>query len=208
MFLSRVAAGKQLAQRLLQYREETEAQIFGLARGGVVVAHAIAQELSLPLAALVVKKLSAPIDPELAIGALAPNGITYLDQHLIRSLNVGSDYIRKEIERKQKELTRQLKLFNSETHQQQSQKKYVIVVDDGIATGASINAAIQWVKHSNPYKIIVAVPVVARDIASVICAQVDRCKFLETPNAFSSVGDWYTEYRQVSDDEVVQLLKS
>lgn len=208
MFVSRVEAGKQLAQRLIQYREKTGVQVFGLARGGVVVAHAIAHELSLPLAALVVKKLSAPKDPELAIGALAPNGVKYLDQHLIKSLNVDADYIKEEIERKQKELTRQLKLFNSEAHQQQSQNKTVIVVDDGIATGASINAAIQWTKQTNPQDIIVAVPVAARDIASGICAQVNRCEFLETPKEFMSVGDWYTEFRQVNDDEVVQLLKN
>lgn len=164
VFNDRQHAGNLLAGKLTSYKG-TQALIVGLARGGVVVAHSIAQALFLPLEVLVVKKISSPHNPEFAIGAVVPDG---------QFLHVGG--------------------------------KVTILVDDGAATGATMAAAIRWCKASSAHKIIVALPVAHPGVVKKLNSEVDACIVLETPSSFHAVGEFYRDFSQVTDGEVVQLL--
>lgn len=164
VFNDRKHAGNLLAEKLTSYRG-TQALIVGLARGGVVVAHAIARALLLPLEVLKVKKISSPDNPEFAISAVVPDG---------QFLRVGG--------------------------------KTIILVDDGAATGTTMEAAITWCKARNAHKIIVALPVAHPDVAKKINSEVDACIVLETPSSFHAVGEFYRDFSQVTDGEVVQLF--
>lgn len=223
MFQNRQQAGLLLAKRLKAYDSRLDALVLAIPRGGVVVGAAIAKYLHLPLAVVVVKKLGAPGNSELAIGAIAPNGIKMIDAPLALRLGVDQQYLDEEIERKKKEVKeREKKYQKSNIKNQISKKKIVIIVDDGVATGATVLAALKFINHqkltthpsiplragNSELRTIVAVPVIAKDSYDKLKSEVDELIALEIPESFGAVGQFYREFHQVNDEEVSEILSN
>lgn len=208
LFNDRRDAGIKLAAKLEKYRHEPQAVVVGLARGGVVVAHALAKALNLPLDVVVIRKIGAPMQEELAVGAIDEDGHGFFNDAIIQALNISPAYLQEEIE-KQKELARQRAvLYRKDGKKTDVKEKTVIVVDDGIATGASMKAALYALKQKGAKKIILAVPVAAPETLKSLSRDVDDTICLYAPAVFMAVGQFYRRFDQTSDDEVVQLLKS
>lgn len=208
MFRDRIDAGRRLATALEDYGGQ-DALILAIPRGGVVVAHQVARELGLPLDVVVPRKLGAPGQPELAIGAVAPwgDGAPLIDEAAITYLGVTQDYIKQETGRQLAEIDRRLRLYRGTTDPPEIKGKTAIIVDDGIATGYTIQAAVRALKRLQPAKILIAVPVAAPEAAHRLSQLVDELIALETPIPFLAVGHWYVEFGQTTDEEVVSLLK-
>lgn len=213
MFKNRGQAGQLLADKLKEFRNNNQAVVWAIPRGGVIVAKQISVILSLPLNIIIVKKLSAPGNPELAIGAITHNGIKYVDRELALRLGVEQDYLNQETERKKKEVEEREKKFQLSVFSNQlSDRKIIILVDDGVATGATVLAAIKYInqnkvttKDQRP-KTILAVPVIAKNSYNELKSQIDSIIALEVPESFSAVGQFYQEFPQVEDEEVAKLL--
>lgn len=203
MFKNRKEAGELLSAKLQKYRHK--ALVFSIPRGGVVVGNILATTLEIHHYILVSKKIPAPNHPELAIGAVAPEGNIVLDKDLISNLGISEEYLGKETERISKEVNERLKKFVSE--KPQIEGKTIILTDDGIATGDTIKAAIAYLRSKNPARIIVAVPVAPDDVTQKIRG-VDELVVLETNKDFQAVGQFYKNFPQVTDEEVVSLLKN
>lgn len=206
MFLSRHQAGQLLAKKLKDYQRREDVVILGIPRGGVVVAKAVADMLQLPLDIMVVKKIGAPNNAELAIGAVGPMGVVYWDDKLCKRLRVTraeSLELRsvKLDEREEKE-----KLLRGRKKMVTIKNKTVIVVDDGVATGATAIVAAKFVKKTGAKEVILAIPVIAKDTLLNIKRYFDEVVFLESPEEFYAVGQFYQNFPQVSDHEVVELL--
>lgn len=205
IFLDRVDAGKQLSSKLEHYRDSNSV-VVGLVRGGVVVAAEVARALGLPLDVMIVKKIGAPENEELALGAVSEEGIGVFNDHLIAMLGVSKEYLRKEIER-QKERIKQVKMGYLKGHLPiDFAGKTVILVDDGIATGASMKVAIQAAKARQASRIVLAVPVSAADSLKELSESVDEGLCLYAPSTFYAVGAFYKDFPQVSDEQVISLL--
>lgn len=210
MFKNRSQAGKKLAEKLKEYRDQYPL-ILALPRGGIPVGFEVAKKLHTLLDCLVVRKLTAPFRPEFGIGAIAPAGIEVLDEAAIDALDIS----RQELwEIKGKEgmlLQERVKLYRGNKHPLQLRNKTVILVDDGLATGVTARAAIKYILKFSPAKLIVAMPVCASDscegLRSVIRIFKDEVICLSTHIDFGAVGAWYQDFPQVSDKEVVSLLK-
>ncbi len=205
LFKNRVEAGKALSQALQKYKNAKETIVLGLPRGGVVVAAEVAKELHLPLDVIVPRKLGAPDNPELAIGAIAADGIV-LDQGIIALLGVPPSYIDACIAKEKKEAERRLQLFRKNKPPQEFKGKTCIVVDDGIATGSTMKATIQALKKMHAAKIIVAIPVGPPDTIENLKKEVDEIICLHTPSSFMAVGQFYDQFPQLADDEVLKIL--
>lgn len=203
MFDSRQSAGKILAQKLKEQNISAQA-VYGITRGGVVVAKEIAQRLNVPLIALPIKKLGSPHNPELALGAVAPDSVSYLDSQLALVVGVDQRWIKKEIRKLNTELKDKVKLYKIDPDYK---PESVILTDDGIATGATVLAAIDWLRSRGVKNIILALPVAPTEAVKKIAAKVEQIVVLETPDDFSAVGQFYREFNQVSDADVVDLLK-
>lgn len=210
MFEDRADAGKKLAQQLLEFRNQ-DVVVLALPRGGVPIGYEIAKRLNVPLDVLVVRKLGAPLNPEFGIGAIAPGGVKIIDQEALQQLGISEeeiDHIEKE---ERKELNRRLKEYRGSTLLPDIRGKTVILVDDGLATGVSARAAIEAVLDQHPQKLVVALPVCAQDsledLRSLVRPMKDEVICLDTPSDFSAVGHWYQNFDQVSDLEVIDLLK-
>lgn len=206
LFKDRQDAGRQLALQLLKYKNKSDVIVLGLARGGVVTAAEVAASLHLPLNVIVVRKIGAPGNEELAIGAIAEQGEGIFNDHLIGLLGVSSDYLKKEVERQKRVLKERLSLYRGKSASLQLKDKMVILVDDGIATGASMRVAIASVRHAGVKKVILAVPVAAPDSLRKISKEVDETICLSSPAFFESVGSFYRLFDQTTDAEVIQLL--
>ncbi|MHC4381557.1 MAG: phosphoribosyltransferase [Planctomycetota bacterium] len=210
MFANREEAGQQLAQQLLHVKDQHPegVVVMALPRGGVVVASRIADVLGVPLDVLVVRKLGAPGQPELAIGAVTdgdqPQQI--FNDRVIRMLGVGQDYLDQEIERQLVEVKRRQELYRGGRPGEPLAGRCAVVVDDGIATGATVRAGIQSLRRSAVARIILAVPVAPPETASTLQAEVDEIICLLTPTGFMAVGAFYADFSQTSDEEVVTLL--
>lgn len=198
-------AGVFLAKKLSSYRG-TAAIVVGLARGGVVTAKAIAQSLNLPLDVLVVKKIGAPGEVELAIGALAPDNVSYIDWRLTQNLGVDEGYIKRVISDKREVIREKTLLYRKKKKQYQFKEKTVILVDDGAATGATMEAAVKWLRRKHAKNIVVALPVAPRELPVKIAPEVEELVILDMPTAFQAVGQFYKHFEQVTDEEVVALL--
>jgi putative phosphoribosyl transferase len=205
MFRDRRDAGQRLAQRLAPYADRKDVLIFGLPRGGVPVAFEIAQALHLPLDVLLVRKLGAPGQPELAMGAIAAGGIKVLDHALIRQIGISDQELAAVIAREEEELRRREEMFGSRQSDLKLAGMQVIVVDDGIATGSSMQAAIQVLQAQKPARIVVAVPVAPPHAQSEIEA-VAEFVCLKVSEYFPAVGSFYRDFSQVEDEEVRSLL--
>ncbi len=213
MFQNREEAGNLLSQKLNFCKNSKDTIILAIPRGGVVVGRQIAKILNLPLSLVVIKKLGAPKNPELAIGAIAPDGVKYIDWKLVERLEIEEEYLDHEIKDKSEEVKEKIKKFKIRNPKSEIRnKKKIILTDDGIATGATTLAAIKYIKHlyPKPYtlnpKIILAVPVIAKDTFDRLKSEVDKIVALEVPGSFKAVGQFYKEFEQIIDEEVIKLL--
>lgn len=207
-FADRHEAGRELGRRLLALpdlrRENT--LILALPRGGVVVGYEIARQLNVPMDVIVARKLGAPGQPELALGAVTGRGHLVLDSELVRLLHVSDEYLAEETHRQTAEAHRREGLYRAGRPPLDLSGRTVIVVDDGVATGATLRAALHAVREASPERIIVAVPVGPSDTIELLRQEADDVICLRTPEPFFAVGAWYRDFRQVSDEEVQQLL--
>lgn len=204
-FTDRKQAGSLLAKKLSSYRGKI-AIVLGLARGGVETAGAVADTLNLPLDVLVVKKIGAPGQEELAIGALAPDDVASIDWRFTQRLGVDEEYIKKAIRDTREVIREKTLLYRKKKKPYRLKEKTVILVDDGAATGATMEAAIRWLRKKHARKIVVALPVAPKELTPKIAPEVDELVILETPQEFSAVGQFYEHFEQVTDEEVIELL--
>lgn len=206
MFGSRQEAGLSLAQKLKKYRGKSVI-ILAIPRGGVVVGKTIASKLSLPLDIIVTRKIGAPGHEELAIGAVGPGGIKVVDWELAGRTGASRKFLETQGKNQDKEVKRRIKLYRGKMALPRLSGKIVILTDDGIATGATVEAAIAWIKSQKPKKLVLAVPLAPLDTLDKIESLVDELIVLETPVEFFAVGQFYRNFPQVSDEEVINLLK-
>lgn len=199
-------AGLLLAGRLGAYARDPNALVLALPRGGVPVGYEIARALELPLDVFVVRKLGVPGHEELAMGALASGGTYLLNEDVIAGLRIQPEDVRAAIARENFELERRDRLFRGDRPRPQIAGKTVILVDDGLATGASMGAAIAALRRSAPGRIVAAVPVASVTICAQVREQAGELICLQTPDPFFSVGTWYDNFDQVGDGEVRRLL--
>ncbi len=207
VFSSRVEAGRMLAAALSSYKGK-DVVVLGIPRGRLPVAREVADALQAPLDIVVVRKLGAPGQPELGIGAVVdgdhPRAI--FNQEVIESLGVEDDYINREIERQLKEIKRREIAYRGGEPPVALAGKTVIVVDDGIATGSSVRAALRGVRRAKPRQVILAVPVAPAETLEALRHDADKIVGLETPQDFYAVGQFYRDFHQVSDDEIKRIL--
>jgi predicted phosphoribosyltransferase len=206
IFRDRREAGRLLAERLEGY-QEGEPVVLTLPRGGVVVASEVARALGAPLGVVVARKLGAPGQPERAVGAIAPGGIRVLDEEVLSWLDIPEGELERIAARESREMERRMCLFRSGSPEADPKGKTVILVDDGIATGMTIRAAIEHIRQQEPGRLVLAVPVCSTRTAEALRPEVDELISLKTPPELWAIGYWYEDFEQVSDEEVVQLLK-
>ncbi|MCH8004657.1 MAG: phosphoribosyltransferase [Planctomycetes bacterium] len=208
MFANRLEAGCQLGRRL-EHLSGQSVMVLGLPRGGVIVAAQIAEALSAPLDVLVVRKLGAPLQPELAIGAVTdgdqPQQI--FNDELIDRLAVSREYLDREIQWQLAEVRRRQELYRGGRPAVKILQQTVIVADDGIATGATVRAGIQALRGNGAARIVLAVPVAPLQVAQSLRQEVDELLCLQTPASFTAVGAFYGDFRQVTDKEVIDTLQ-
>lgn len=204
-FSDRSAAGRTLARLLTAYNERDEAIVMGLPRGGVPVAFEVAQALHLPLDVMVVRKLRAPGQPELAIGAIASGGTSVLNDQVARLVG-DTVQLRAELQHQSIELHHREALYRNGRLPPDIKRRTVILVDDGSATGASMRAAIRAARQLGAARVIAAVPVASSEALRLMRAEADEVACVLEPEMFLSVGEWYREFEQTDDTEVVALL--
>jgi predicted phosphoribosyltransferase len=205
-FHDRSDAGRRLAEELAAFANQPDVQVLALPRGGVPVAFEIAQRLHAPLDVWVVRKLGAPEIPELAIGAIAPGGIELLSPDIIRQLRIPAEVVEAIATRERTELDRREKTYRSDRPPVEVTGKTVILVDDGLATGSTMRAAIAALRLRTPSGIVVAVPVAAQPVCIQLQREGSRVVCLSTPMDLDAVGQWYDDFSQTSDAEVCDLL--
>lgn len=205
-FRDRRDAGRRLAMKLAGYRGKKHILVLALPRGGVPVGYEIARSLNAYLDCFIVRKIGAPGNPELAIGAIASGGTRILNEPLIKQLDIPRNFIDKVTQYEAVELERRETLFRRGREFLRIENKTIIVVDDGLATGASMSAAVIAIKNQRPKHLIVAVPVASPETLSEIGKRVDQTVCLQTPDPFWSVGSWYADFTQTADQEVQFLL--
>jgi putative phosphoribosyl transferase len=206
LFQNRTIAGQVLAQKLLDYANRSDVIILALPRGGVPVAFEVAQTLNAPLDVLVVRKLGVPEQEELAMGAIASGGVRIINEHIINLVNISEDKIARVAAQEERELERRERLYRGDRPELDLQERIVILVDDGLATGATMWAAVASVRRQHPVKIVIAVPVAASTTCQELQVAVDEIVCAATPDPFYSVGLWYKDFPQTTDDQVRQLL--
>jgi len=207
MYTDRRDAGRRLAQRLLRYKDE-QPVVLALPRGGVPVGYEVALALDAPLDILVVRKLGAPGQHELAIGAVV-NGDhpqSVLNEDVMHELNVTDSYLRHEVDSELREIRRREESYRGRRAPEPVEGRTAIVVDDGIATGASIRAALRSVRRRHPQLLVLAVPVAPPETIESLRADLDDVVCLMTPAFFRAVGQFYVDFGQTSDEEVIRLL--
>jgi putative phosphoribosyl transferase len=205
-FLDRTEAGRALAGVLTRYRASPKAVVLALPRGGVPVGYEVASALDLPLDVLVVRKLGMPSQPELAMGAVASGGAVVLNDDVLRYLPRGSDAVEKVKARELLELARREVSYRGDRLALQMGGRTAILVDDGLATGATMEAAVRALRSLGAGRIVVAVPVASIEAHERIAAVADEVVCLQTPPFFSAVGQWYERFDQTEDEEVRELL--
>jgi putative phosphoribosyl transferase len=207
MFRDRVEAGRRLAEMLHPYGDRRPV-VLAIPRGGVVVAHEVAQALGAPMDIIVPRKIGAPGNPELAIGAVAEDGTRILDDRLIRHMDVPEGYLVDESRRQIEEIERRMRRYRGDEPSIPLEGRVVIIIDDGVATGATIRAAIHSVRRRRPASIVVATPVGPMETVGKLREDADDVVCLSTPEPFYAIGHFYRDFSQVSDEEVVRILRS
>jgi predicted phosphoribosyltransferase len=207
IFRDRADAGRQLAGKLSAYKD-MGAYVLALPRGGVPVAYEVARALHAPLDVFVVRKLGVPGHEELAMGAIASGGVRVLNEDTIAQLGIDDATLNAVTQAELEELRRREEAYRDGLPAPHVLGKPVILIDDGLATGASMYAAVLALRARSPSKIIVAVPVAPADTCANIARYVDQMVCAATPEPFRGVGAWYDDFRQVTDDEVRDMLRS
>jgi len=207
-FVDRQDAGKQLADKLAAYRNHHNAIVIGLPRGGVIPAAEIAKELKLPLDIVVPRKIGAPFNSELAVGAVTQDGQVVWNEKLMKSFHLSPDDLdlKETIKKERAESNRRLSLYRRGRPPLVLKDKTVIIVDDGIATGATMRAAIAYAKQQGAAKIIAATPVATVDTLELIAPEVDEIVSVKLPKTFLGISAFYDIFGQTSDDEVIEVL--
>lgn len=206
-FRDRTEAGKFLAKKLSNYADDPNVVVLALPRGGVPVAYEVAQALQAPLDIFMVRKLGVPGFEELAMGAVASGGVRVLNQGVIDYLEIADEAIELATQREQRELERYEQLYRGRTRPIEVKGRTVIIVDDGMATGSTMRAAVQALRQQRPERIVIAAPVGARETCESFDSSVDNsCVCAIIPEPFDGVGLWYRNFDQTSDEQVHDLL--
>jgi predicted phosphoribosyltransferase len=206
VFTDRVEAGRVLASELLGYAEE-DVVVLAIPRGGIIVAYEVAHVLGALLDIIVPRKIRAPQNPELAIGAVTENGTILLDRDLVDHLEVPERYIEEESEKQRSEIRRRLRLYRGDVPYPELEGKTVILVDDGIATGSTVKAALASIRNTGAKTIVVAVPVAPPSTVKELESLADRIVCLSTPEPFYAIGQFYKDFTQTKDEEVTRLMR-
>jgi putative phosphoribosyl transferase len=207
IFRDRTDAGRVLARALQEYAGRADLLVLGLPRGGVPVAYEVARELGAALDVFVVRKLGAPGQEELAMGALASGGVRVLNREVVRLLDISADEIEAITRREEQEVERRERLYRGDRPPIDPRGRTVILIDDGLATGSTMRAAAAALRRLAPEKIVVAVPVASRATCDDLATEVDQVVCAATPEPFYAVGQWYASFTQTSDEEVRDLLE-
>jgi putative phosphoribosyl transferase len=203
---NRVEAGQQLAERLLNYRDRDDVVVLALPRGGVPVAHQLARALGAPMDVFVVRKLGVPGHEELAMGAIATGGIRVINEDVVVPLGIPSTVVDSVASSEQIELDRREQLYRGGRAPIGLANKTVILVDDGLATGSTMRAAVQAVRQQRPARVVVAVPVGAPSTCAELAREADEVICVRMPDPFVAVGLWYRDFAPTPDHEVRELL--
>ena len=206
-FRDRAEAGRLLASKLTEYANRPDVLLLALPRGGVPVGYEVAKVLNVPLDVFLVRKLGVPGHEELAMGAIASGGVIVLNDDVVHALRIPQSLIDRVAQREQQELERREKAYRGDRPQPDVQGKTVILVDDGLATGSTMRAAIRALRQRGPAKIVVAVPAASPDTCAEFRGEVDEIVCALTPEPFYAVGLWYEDFSQTSDQEVSDLLE-
>ena len=204
IFADRIDAGERLAKGLA-HLAGSECVVLAIPRGGVIVGEVIARELAAPLDVVVPRKIGAPGNPELAIGAVAP-GIRVLDPRMVGALGVTDRYLEREIAEQEAEIERRQHAYRGGRPPQPVEGRVAIVVDDGVATGSTAVAALRWARARGAERVVLAVPVAPPQSLERLRAEADEVVVLETPQPFLAVGEWYRDFDQTTDEQVVEAL--
>jgi putative phosphoribosyl transferase len=206
-FLDRVDAGRRLSAELTRYAGRGDVLVLGLPRGGVPVAYEIALALDVPLEVFVVRKLGLPGHEEFGIGAIASGGVRVVDEAVLRSYGVDPETLDRITDRERRELERRERVYRDDRPFPVIRDRTVILVDDGLATGSTMRAAVAALRAEDPREIVIAVPVGAPETCATIQTIADTVICLETPDPFYAVGLWYEDFDQTEDDAVHDLLE-
>ena len=205
-FVDRVDAGRRLASALKNLVDK-DSVVLTIPRGGVVVGYEVAKALDLPLDIIIPRKIGAPSNPELAIGAMTEDGTVLLDEQIVKSLRVSEEYIRQESEAQKREIQRRLTLYRGDVPYPILENRSVIIVDDGIATGSTMKAALASVRNRGARSVIVAIPVGPPSTIRELEEKADMVVCLRTPEPFYAIGQFYANFAQTLDEQVTRLLK-
>ncbi|RLF97793.1 MAG: phosphoribosyltransferase [Thaumarchaeota archaeon] len=204
-FKDRRDAGERLADALTDLKDE-KCLVAAIPRGGVVVGYYVAERFGWPLEVVVPRKIGAPYQPELAVGAVAEDGTIYVEEEVARVVGVDMDWIRAAAEKELEEVKRRIELYRGGAELPKLDEYIVIVVDDGVATGATMIATVRFLKKLQSRKVIVAIPVAPPEVLPKLRAEADEVRCLETPIPFYAIGQFYMNFAQVSDTEVMDYL--
>jgi len=206
-YRNRTEAGRLLATELAHYKSKPDVVVLGLTRGGVPVAAEVANALQAPLDVIVVRKLGVPFQPELAMGAIAGEGTQVLDNSLVHSLRITDKNVDAVIARERAELERRERLYRGGRPALDLKDHTAILVDDGLATGSTMLAAVEFARRRMAKRIVLAVPVASGEAIQKLRAKVDECICLATPEFFFAVGEWYRDFLPVNDADVMKLME-
>lgn len=205
-FRDRVDAGLKLAQALAAYARRPRLLVLALPRGGVPVAYEVAKALGAPLDLCIVRKLGVPGQPELAMGAIAPGGVRVLDEEVVGMLGIPESVLAAVESKERLELERRIRAYRGGRPLPEVQGRTVLLVDDGVATGSTMRAALQALRAQQPAALVVAVPVAPREAVAWLRGLADDVVCLRKPDPFFAIGEWYEDFRQTRDEEVTGLL--
>jgi putative phosphoribosyl transferase len=208
MFLDRADAGERLAEAAAAYRRTPGGLVLGLPRGGVETAFAVSRRLELPLGVFLSRKLPSPYQPELALGAVAETGELVLEEGLLRDSGLGRGWAREEAERQLEEIARRQRLYRGREGPPDVSGRVVVLVDDGVATGATFLAALRGLRGLGPARVVAALPVGPPPTLRRLAREADELLVLERPEPFGAVGAFYREFPQLSDERVLELLEA
>lgn len=208
LFKNRKEAGAELAKRLAPYKNHPKGIVIGLPRGGVVLAAEVAKALSLPLDVVCPRKIGAPINPEFAIGAITETGEGIFDSQAIKYMGVTDDYIESKVAEEKEQAMRRLSLFRKGMPARDLKDKVVLIVDDGLATGSTMKAAIQSIKSEGADKVVAAVPVSPVDTLEEVTEMVDEIVCIAAPPFFQAVGQFYDNFSETTDDDVIEIMNA